>query len=128
MTSKYTRVQKSNRAEVTNAKIAIRNMLEGFIKEDKAGTIAMLNSVRPIDVIEHLLARKLTREEGALYLQGLSDIPVELLGAFRIGKVWQDLKQTSRKYLQGTGVENKKEIVTKFRIFLHGIETRSRVK
>jgi len=111
-------------AEVNTACTAIRGMLEGFIREDKAGTIAMLNKVRPIDVIEHVMGRRLTVEESNAYLSAIVDIPHGLQYAFKVGKVWQDLKQTARKYLQGTSMESRNEIVTKFRIFLHGLESR----
>jgi len=123
MANKYTRrVERAHVAEVNTACLSIRGMLEGFIQEDKTGTITMLNKVRPIDVIESVLARKLTKEESNTYLSAISDIPVELQRAFKIGKIWQDLKQTSRKYLQGNNLEKKSDMVRRYRQFIQGLE------
>jgi hypothetical protein len=102
-------------------------MLEGFVQDDKKSTIKLLNSVRPLDVIEYVLGYELERKawgtvEGPLYLSAISDVPVDLQEAFKLGKVWQDLKQTARKHLQGSTLETNMDMVKRFRTFLQGVD------
>jgi len=126
MSNKYTtRLARSHVAEVNLSCLAIRHLLEGFVNDDRTRAIAMLNKVRPVDVVEHVLGRKLTCEEGTLYLECIDSIPSELQEAFRAGKIWQDLKQAGRKYLQGKSIDSKTCMVAKFRQFLHGLESRT---
>jgi hypothetical protein len=97
-------------------------MLEGFIREDREGTIAMLNAIRPKDVIEHVLGRALTPVECDSYLLALSEIPADVREAFRIGQVWQDLTQASRKFLQGRSLDSKNMVVGRLKSFLRGMK------
>ena len=125
VTSKYTtNTQRRNRSEVHNTTIALRMLLENFIQEDKASAIKRLNTanIRPKDVIQFVLGRSLTPSECTLYLYSVSCVPVDLQHAFRLGKVWQDLKQTARKQLQGNTADSPKDFVKKFRSFIQNMD------
>jgi len=114
-------------AQVKAGMDTFRLILDDFVQGDKHRAIRMLNAIRPIDVMEYILDRRLTEEEGTQYLGAIGNAPTHLQGIFRLGKIWQDLKQASRKYLQGTGTYD--SLLAGYKSFLQGIETgRIRVK
>jgi hypothetical protein len=122
-TSRYsTREQRARVASVNIGMQSMRRLLESFIQDDRETAIRILNSVRPIDVIEYLMGRPMTKVEGTIYLQAIEDIPSKYQQIYQVAKVWQDVKQTCRKYLQGNGVDSKQDILKKFKAFINKCE------
>lgn len=120
--SKHTsRIARKRIASVNTGMKSIRNMLESFVEDNSEDCIALLNGIRPIEVMAYVLGRELTVEEGTAYLDSISNAPVHLRGLFAIGKAWQDCKQTARKYLQDKDARN--ELVYKFRSFVTNLES-----
>jgi hypothetical protein len=119
MTQYTTRQSRKNLSTVNATVKALRGIQEGFVRGDKAGTIRLINGVRPIVVIEYLLGRKITQSEGTQYLLAIDYIPVDIRGAFKLGKEFQDIKQTARKQLQGGDVT---DLTHRFKKFMDGLE------
>lgn len=129
MTRHYTKcIERKHVTRVQTTCMALKGMLNDFVRDDKVSAIRRLNVVRPIDVIECVLGRTLDTSEGLLYLEALQEVPASLQDAFKLGKVWQDMKQGARKHLQGNTSETAQEYVVKFRRFLSELHAmRSRV-
>ena len=125
--AKYTtRKARRNVASVNCACAIMRNMLELFVVGDNAGCIKLLNSVQPLDVAEYIMGRSVTVAEGNLYLLAIADMPRGMQDVYRTAKIFQDMKQACRKFMQGTSCDSKEDITKKMANFITTMESSKR--
>jgi hypothetical protein len=99
----------------------MRVLLDTFIEGDKAVCIAVLNGIAPKEVMAYVLGRELTFDERMEFgTQSISNSVPRMQSIYQLGKIWQDTKQTCRKYLQRD--ESKAVIVRELKDFLGRME------
>jgi hypothetical protein len=117
-----TRSSRARRAQVTNCTSAMRFLLRAFVHGERHEAIKLINSIRPVHIMETVLERAVQPAECTLYLQAIDHVPAHLQPAVQAAKAWQDTAQTARKMLQGTDTESKPAIIARFRSIIRVLE------
>jgi hypothetical protein len=108
-----TRKGRDYRTKVTSEVEALKQFLTGFILD---GSDTLRNELRPVDIVQALLPnREIIGEE---YLNSISaQHDEELQAAIQLAKIWQDLRQASRKFYQFKGRNS--SMVARFKTLLN---------
>ncbi len=114
-------------AQVKAGMDTFRLILDDFVQGDKKRAIRLLNTIRPKNVMEYILGRRLTKEESKQFNECHEHVSDELIDVFHIGRTWQDIVTTSRMYLRGR--VSQEVMLTQYKAFLTGLaKSRKRVK
>jgi hypothetical protein len=114
-------------AQVKAGSDTFRLILDDFVNGDKVRAIKLMNGIRPIDVMEYILGRQLTKEESTQYNECHEHVSDNLIDIFHLAREWQATVQTGRMYLRGR--KSREVMLAQYKAFLTGLENgRKRVE
>jgi hypothetical protein len=96
-----TRTQRQVVTQIAWGSKTLRSLLDHVLQGNEAQAMAMINGElsKPIELVETIMGKKLTREERMLYLLAPEHVPCDLQVAMQYGHYWENLIKAVRSYL-----------------------------